>query len=194
MRKMNYAVDGEKATRSASFAIRCVQARSRSPPCGRACRVQRCLPESPEPVRRGGGIGRERMVRRGSTVRVRQTALRKPRNGRATLKAGRLRGLVGLESIRATEAAPLEDWKSRIFEPTLNLGREEKLDDQERCRGRRPPFQGRPREGRPLPLGADQPSWHPAARSMETFATEDEAAANAEYARRLISRAPVKGP
>jgi hypothetical protein len=34
----------------------------------------------------------------------------------------------------------------------------------------------------------------PAARSMETFATEDEAAANAEYARRLISRAPIKRP
>jgi hypothetical protein len=30
------------------------------------------------------------------------------------------------------------------------------------------------------------------ARSMETFATEDEAVANAEYARRLISRAPVE--
>jgi uncharacterized protein YegP (UPF0339 family) len=30
-----------------------------------------------------------------------------------------------------------------------------------------------------------------AARSMETFATEDEAAANAEYAQRLISRAPI---
>jgi len=30
-----------------------------------------------------------------------------------------------------------------------------------------------------------------AARSMETFATEDEAAANAEYAQQLISRAPI---
>jgi hypothetical protein len=30
-----------------------------------------------------------------------------------------------------------------------------------------------------------------AARSMETFATEDEAAANAEYAQRLISRARI---
>jgi hypothetical protein len=33
-----------------------------------------------------------------------------------------------------------------------------------------------------------------AARSMETFATEDEAVANAEYARRLISRAPIERP
>ena len=30
-----------------------------------------------------------------------------------------------------------------------------------------------------------------AARSIETFATEDEAVANAEYAQRLISRAPI---
>jgi hypothetical protein len=29
---------------------------------------------------------------------------------------------------------------------------------------------------------------------METFATEDEAAANAEYAQRLISRAPIERP
>jgi hypothetical protein len=36
------------------------------------------------------------------------------------------------------------------------------------------------------------PHGTPAARSMETFATEDEAVANAEYARRLISRAPVE--
>ena len=35
------------------------------------------------------------------------------------------------------------------------------------------------------------PHGTPAARSMETFATEDEAFANAEYARRLISRAPI---
>jgi hypothetical protein len=35
------------------------------------------------------------------------------------------------------------------------------------------------------------PHGTPAARSMETFATEDEAAANAEYARGLISRAPI---
>ena len=33
-----------------------------------------------------------------------------------------------------------------------------------------------------------------AARSMETFATEDEAVANAEYAQRLISRAPIERP
>jgi hypothetical protein len=33
-----------------------------------------------------------------------------------------------------------------------------------------------------------------AARSMDTFATEDEAAANAEYAQRLISRAPIVRP
>lgn len=32
----------------------------------------------------------------------------------------------------------------------------------------------------------------PAARSMQTFATEDEAVANAEYARSLISEAPVR--
>jgi hypothetical protein len=38
------------------------------------------------------------------------------------------------------------------------------------------------------------PHGTPAARSMETFATEDEAAANAEYARRLISRAPIQRP
>jgi hypothetical protein len=38
------------------------------------------------------------------------------------------------------------------------------------------------------------PHGTPAARSMESFATEDEAAANAEYARRLISRAPIKRP
>jgi hypothetical protein len=31
-----------------------------------------------------------------------------------------------------------------------------------------------------------------AARSMGTFATENEAVANAEYAQQLISRAPVK--
>jgi len=30
-----------------------------------------------------------------------------------------------------------------------------------------------------------------AARSTETFATEDDAAANAEYAQRLISSAPI---
>jgi hypothetical protein len=36
------------------------------------------------------------------------------------------------------------------------------------------------------------PHGTPAARSMETFATEDEAAANAEYARQLISRAPIR--
>jgi hypothetical protein len=33
-----------------------------------------------------------------------------------------------------------------------------------------------------------------AARSIETFATEDEAVANAEYARRLISQAPIERP
>jgi hypothetical protein len=33
-----------------------------------------------------------------------------------------------------------------------------------------------------------------AARSIGTFATEDEAAANAEYAQRLISRAPIERP
>jgi hypothetical protein len=38
------------------------------------------------------------------------------------------------------------------------------------------------------------PHGTPAARSMETFATEDEAAANAEYAQQLISRAPIKRP
>jgi len=38
------------------------------------------------------------------------------------------------------------------------------------------------------------PHGTPAARSMETFATEDEAAANAEYAQRLISRAPIERP
>jgi hypothetical protein len=36
------------------------------------------------------------------------------------------------------------------------------------------------------------PHGTPAARSMGTFATEDEAVANAEYARRLISSAPIK--
>jgi hypothetical protein len=35
------------------------------------------------------------------------------------------------------------------------------------------------------------PHGTPAARSMDTFATEDEAFANAEYAQRLISRAPI---
>jgi hypothetical protein len=38
------------------------------------------------------------------------------------------------------------------------------------------------------------PHGTPAARSMETFATEDEAAANAEYAQRLIGRAPIERP
>jgi hypothetical protein len=38
------------------------------------------------------------------------------------------------------------------------------------------------------------PHGTPAARSMETFATEDEAAANAEYAQQLISRAPIERP
>jgi hypothetical protein len=36
------------------------------------------------------------------------------------------------------------------------------------------------------------PHGTPAARSMETFATEDEAAANAEHARQLISNAPIR--
>jgi len=36
------------------------------------------------------------------------------------------------------------------------------------------------------------PHGTPAARSMETFATEDEAAANAEYARGLIGSAPIE--
>lgn len=36
------------------------------------------------------------------------------------------------------------------------------------------------------------PHGTPAARSMDTFATEDEAAANAEYARQLIGSAPIK--
>lgn len=36
------------------------------------------------------------------------------------------------------------------------------------------------------------PHGTPAARSMATFATEDEAVANAEYARRLISSAPIE--
>ena len=36
------------------------------------------------------------------------------------------------------------------------------------------------------------PHGTPAARSMATFATEDETVANAEYARRLISSAPIK--
>jgi hypothetical protein len=38
------------------------------------------------------------------------------------------------------------------------------------------------------------PHGTPAARSMETFETEDEAAANAEYAKRLIGGAPVRRP
>jgi hypothetical protein len=38
------------------------------------------------------------------------------------------------------------------------------------------------------------PHGTPAARSMETFATEDEAAANAEYAKRLIGGAPIQRP
>jgi hypothetical protein len=33
-----------------------------------------------------------------------------------------------------------------------------------------------------------------ATRSIETFATEDEAVANAEYAQDLISRAPIERP
>ena len=36
------------------------------------------------------------------------------------------------------------------------------------------------------------PHGTPAARSMETFDTEDEAVANAEHARQLISRAAVE--
>ena len=36
------------------------------------------------------------------------------------------------------------------------------------------------------------PHGTPAARSMENFATEDEAVANAEYAQRLISQAPIE--
>jgi hypothetical protein len=36
------------------------------------------------------------------------------------------------------------------------------------------------------------PHGTPALRSMVTFATEDEAAANAEYARRVISSAPIE--
>ncbi len=37
------------------------------------------------------------------------------------------------------------------------------------------------------------PHGTPAIRSLETFATENEAIANAEYVRRLISGAPIKG-
>jgi hypothetical protein len=36
------------------------------------------------------------------------------------------------------------------------------------------------------------PHGTPAARSMETFDTEDEAVANAEYAQQLMSRAPIQ--
>lgn len=36
------------------------------------------------------------------------------------------------------------------------------------------------------------PHGTPATRSLETFATENEALANAEYVRRLISGAPIK--
>jgi hypothetical protein len=38
------------------------------------------------------------------------------------------------------------------------------------------------------------PHGTPTAHSMETFATENEAIANAEYAQRLISGAPIKRP
>jgi hypothetical protein len=38
------------------------------------------------------------------------------------------------------------------------------------------------------------PHGTPAARSMETFATADEAAANAELAQQMISRAPIRRP
>ncbi|MGZ4409564.1 MAG: hypothetical protein ACXVY6_12340 [Gaiellaceae bacterium] len=38
------------------------------------------------------------------------------------------------------------------------------------------------------------PHGTPAMHSMGTFATEDEAVANAEYAQRLISQAPIKRP
>jgi sulfur relay (sulfurtransferase) DsrC/TusE family protein len=38
------------------------------------------------------------------------------------------------------------------------------------------------------------PHGTPVVRSMETFATEDEAVANAEYAQRLISGAPIRRP
>ena len=38
------------------------------------------------------------------------------------------------------------------------------------------------------------PHGTPAARSMETFATEDEAVANAGHAQRLISAAPIERP
>jgi hypothetical protein len=38
------------------------------------------------------------------------------------------------------------------------------------------------------------PHGTPALRSMETFATEDEAIANAEHVRQLIAGAPVKRP
>jgi hypothetical protein len=37
------------------------------------------------------------------------------------------------------------------------------------------------------------PHGTPMGRSMESFETEDEALANAEYARRLISHAPIRG-
>ena len=36
------------------------------------------------------------------------------------------------------------------------------------------------------------PHGTPAARSIQTFPTEDEAVANAEYARQLIGRAPIE--
>jgi hypothetical protein len=38
------------------------------------------------------------------------------------------------------------------------------------------------------------PHGTPSARSMETFATEDDAVADAEHVRQLISGAPVKRP
>jgi hypothetical protein len=38
------------------------------------------------------------------------------------------------------------------------------------------------------------PHGTPAAQSMQTFATEDEAAANAQYAQQLISRASIERP
>jgi hypothetical protein len=37
------------------------------------------------------------------------------------------------------------------------------------------------------------PHGTPMGRSMESFDTEDEALANAEYVRHLISQAPIKG-
>ena len=88
----------------------------------------------------------------------------------------------------------MRNWKSRTFGPKLNSeGRESSMIESDDA-AVDPHFKViHGRDGR-FHWELINPHGTAAARSIETFATEEEAAANAEYARRLISRAPIKRP